>query len=381
MKIEKCLYSSKLCLIKPSASLLSFMFFAANSISTAEANSAAANSLRTKQHLSGLNFLRLFFGIKNILLICLYLVFFFILFTPQVNAKSCLSFLPYGFNDFYVHLPQNASFCVKQGELLNKYKTDNYGGRELYDESYNIKLQAFGDSQVLGLDIERVEQHYLHNIYKNYNFIIYAAPNNGPYEVINFLNKNKKILQKKIVVTFNFSVDLYRISNEWEPKNFVALRDYELDEILEHPFKYKLIIFKNFLLNKNFTLTRYDNKKMQSLFLNSNQEKIRNNLIKYFNELNKTAKKLGIEIDFIVTHPYWVYSVNKEKNKLLLEKNLNKKVEKLICTSFKRIEAINKILVTKLPNTLAMQDFVFDKKHLNSSKIHLYPKKELCNKI
>ena len=57
MKIEQCLYSSKLCLIKPSESLLSFMFFAANNISTAEANSAAANSLRTKQHLSGLNFL------------------------------------------------------------------------------------------------------------------------------------------------------------------------------------------------------------------------------------------------------------------------------------------------------------------------------------
>ena len=120
---------------------------------------------------------------------------------------------------------------------------------------------------------------------------------------------------------------------------------------------------------------------MQSLFLNSNQEKIHNNLIKYFNELNKTAKKLGIEIDFIVTHPYWVYSVNKEKNKLLLEKKLNKKVEKLICTSFKRTEKINNILITKLPNTLAMQDLVFDKKHLKSNKIHVKQQKEVCNKF
>ena len=30
-------------------------------------------------------------------------------------------------------------------------------------------------------------------------------------------------------------------------KNF--LKDYELDEILEHPFKYRLIVFKNLLLN------------------------------------------------------------------------------------------------------------------------------------
>ncbi len=164
----------------------------------------------------------------------------------------------------------------------------------------------------LGLDIENIEQHYLYNMYKKNNFIIYAAPNNGPYEVINFLNKNKKILQKKIIVTFNFSTDIYRIANYWEPKNFVALREYELDEILEHPFKYRLIIFKNLLLNKNFTLSRYDNKKMKNLFLNSNHDKIYNNLIKYFDTLNETANKLNLEIDFIVTHPYWAYSIDKK---------------------------------------------------------------------
>ena len=37
------------------------MFFAANNISIAEENSAAANSFKTKQHLSGSNFLRLLF--------------------------------------------------------------------------------------------------------------------------------------------------------------------------------------------------------------------------------------------------------------------------------------------------------------------------------
>jgi len=353
------------------------MFFAANNISTAEENSAAANSLRTTQHLSTLKSLGLFFLVKNIFFIFLFLI----LFIPKLNAKSCLSFLPYGFNDFYVQLPPNASFCVRQGELLNKYKTDNYGGRLLYNEDLNNKIQVFGDSQVLGLDIEKVEKHYLRNIYKDYNFIIYAAPNNGPYEVINFLNKNKKILQKKIVITFNFSVDLYRISNEWEVKNFVALRDYELDEILEHPFKYRLIMFKNLLLNKNFTLSRYDNEKMQNLFLNSNQEKIYNNLIKYFDELNETAKKLDIKIDFIVTHPYWVYSINKEKNKLLLEKELNKKVEKLICNTFKKTKNINKILITKLPNTLEIQDLTFDKRHLKSKKIYLLNNETACNML
>ena len=119
-----------------------------------------------------------------------------------MSANSCLSFIPYGYNESYVHLPENASFCIKQGKIIKKYQTDNYGGRLLHDEALNNKIQVFGDSQVLGLDIEQVKQHYLNALYIENNFVIYAAPNNGPYEVINFLNKNKKILQKKIILLF-----------------------------------------------------------------------------------------------------------------------------------------------------------------------------------
>ena len=373
VKIEKCLYSSKQCLIKPSESLLSFMFFAANNISIADENSAAENSLSTKQHLSGLKFLKLFFGIKNI-------SFFFIitfLFITELKAKNCLNFLPYGFNDYYVHLPQDASFCVKEGKKLIGYKTDNYGGRSIGKEKFKEKTQVFGDSQVLGLDIEKIEKHYLYQLYKN-NFNIYAAPNNGPYEVINFLNENKKIIKKKIIIAFNYSVDIFRISNSWNPENFVALKHYELDEILENPFKYRLIVFKNLLLNKNFTISRYDNKKMQDLFLNSDQNEFYNNLTKYFDELNETATNIDIEIDFIVTHPYWVYSIDKKNNKLLLDKVINNKVEKLICNSFQSKKNISKILISQVPETLQLNDLTFDKRHLKSSIINLKDIREIC---
>ena len=303
---------------------------------------------------------------------------YFILFVPKVDAKSCLSFLPYGFNESYVHLPQSASFCVKQKKTIIKYQTDIYGGRLLSDETVNNKIQVFGDSQVLGLDVKNIEHHYLNTLYKKNNFVIYAAPNNGPYEVINFLNKNKKILQKKIIVTFSFSTDLYRILNYWNPENFVALKDYELDEILEHPFKYRLIVFKNLLLNKNFTISRYDNDKMQNLFLNLDKDDLQNNLIKYFDELNNTAEKLGIEIDFLVTHPYWVYSIDKSNNELLLDKKLNEKVEKLICTSFQSTKKISKILISQVPNTLQLNDLTIDKRHLKSIKIKFKKYKEKC---
>jgi len=361
--------------MKPSESFLLSTILAANNISTADENSAAANSFKTKQLLSGSNFLRLLFGIKNILLI---IFIYFILFVTKADAKNCLSFLPYGFNGSYVHLPQGASFCVKQGKLINKYQTDNYGGRLLYGKSLKNKLQIFGDSQVLGLDVENIEQHYLNTLYKKNNFVIYAAPNNGPYEVLNFLNKNKKILQKKIIVTLNFSTDLYRVLDYWDPKNFVVLKDYELDGILEHPFKYRLIIFKNLLFNKNFTLSRYDNKEMQNLFLNSDQNELHNKLIKYFDELNETANKLDVEIDFIVTHPYWVYYIDKKNNQLLLNKELNKKVEKLICSSFQSTKKISKVLISQVPETLQLNDLTFDKRHLKSTKINLKNFSDIC---
>jgi len=298
-----------------------------------------------------------------------------------VTAKSCLSFLPYAWNDFYVHLPQNTTFCVDRGGLSNKYITDKYGGRILSNELSNNKIQVFGDSQVVGLDIEKIEDHYLSDRYKNYNLIIYAAPNNGPYEVINFLNKNKKILKRKIVVTFNFAVDIYRISNTWHPTNFVALKDYELDEILDHPFKYRLIIFKNFLFRKNFTIKKYNNQKMQNLFLNSNQDEIYNNLLKYFYELDLLANKNNLEVDFIVTHPYWLYSRNKINNNFLLEKKLNKKVIQLICKTFKETKNNqNKILISKPSINFSLKDLTFDKRHIKSKKIKLLDRKIICAK-
>ena len=363
--------------MKPSESFLFFTTFAANNISTADENSAAANSFKTKQLLSGSNFLRLLFGIKNIVLtifIC------FILFVSKADAKSCLSFLPYGFNKSYVHLPQSASFCVKQGKTIKKYQTDNYGGRLLINgQVLSNKIQVFGDSQVLGLEIENIEKHYLNTLYKKKSLIIYAAPNNGPYQVINFLNSNKKILQKNIIVTFNFSTDIYRVLDYYNPEDFVALKDYELDEILENPFKYRLIIFKNLLFNKNFTLSRYNNKKMQNLFLNSDPDEFYNKLTKYFDELNNTANKLDIKIDFIVTHPYWVYSIDTKNDKLSLNKKLNEKVKKLICNSFQTTKKISKVLISQVPENLKLNDLTSDRRHLKSSKIKLKNYKEICN--
>ena len=286
--------------------------------------------------------------------------------------------MPYGFNNYYVHLPQNASFCVKEGKFFYEYKTDNYGGRLFYNETFSEQVQAFGDSQVLGLDIEKIDEHFLYELYKNKNFIVYAAPNNGPYEVINFLKKNKKIIKKKIIIAFNFSVDIFRVNNDWNPKNFVALKDYELDEILDHPVKYNWIIFKNLLSNKNFTLKKYNNHKMQNLFIN-NVDVIYDQLVIYLNQLNETAALLDIEIEFIVTKPYWIYSKTNEKNKFLLENELNKQVDQLICNSFNSTNKIKNIYISDInKKILNTKDLTFDNRHFKSSLIKLVKNTQFC---
>ena len=231
----------------------------------------------------------------------------------------------------------------------------------------------------MGLDVKKIEEHYLNTLYKKNSLIIYAAPNNGPYEVINFLNQNKKILQKKIIVTFSFSTDLYRILDYWRPENFVALKDYELDEILENPFKYRLIVLKNLLLNKNFTLIRYDNKRMQKIFFSSNKKILKDNLIKYFKILNKIANNLNLEIDFIITHPYWIYSVDKKNKKLLLNNELNTEVMGLICKSFNYSDKVKRIFVSETYNSLNLYDLTYDKRHLRSNKINLTELSKKCN--
>jgi hypothetical protein len=118
---------------------------------------------------------------------------------------------------------------------------------------------------------------------------------------------------------------------------------------------------------------------MQNLFLNSDLDKFYNKLTKYFDELNNTANKLDIKIDFIVTHPYWVYSIDTKNDKLSLNKELNEKVKKLICISFQTTKKISKVLISQVPENLKLNDLTSDRRHLKSSKIKLKNYKEICN--
>tara|TARA_S200000501_G_scaffold309055_1_gene298836 strand:- start:1860 stop:2936 length:1077 start_codon:yes stop_codon:yes gene_type:complete len=349
--------------MKPLLNFISSTLLAANNISKADANSAAENSFKTKQHLNGSNFSSLFFGIKNILII----IFFLILTISPSKSKECLDFLPFGHNDNYVQLPKESEFCIKYGKQDLIFKTDKKGGR-YFKKLNEDTIQVFGDSQILGVDIQDQKDHFLSNSYKK-NLVIYAAPNNGPYQVLNFIILNQENIKKKIIINFNLSVDMFRLSPDYNIQNYVALRDDQLNDIIEKPFKYKLIIFKSLITNKFFTISRKNQKKMQILFENKNTAELEKNLNIYFENLNEIINKFNIEIDYILTMPYWIYNQDENNDSFYINSNLELKLKLLVCKTFAKNKKLHNKYISVLDNNNKI--LTEDKRHIRLDKIVL----------
>ena len=356
--------------MKPLLNFKSSTFLAANNISKADANSAAENSFKTKQHLKGSNLFNLFFGIKNILLI----IFFLILTISPSKSKDCLDFLPFGHNDNYVQLPQETEFCIKYGKQNLTFKTDSRGGRFFKIINENT-IQVFGDSQILGIDIEDQKDHFLSKSYRE-DLVIYAAPNNGPYQVLNFIILNQEKIKKKIIISFNLSVDIFRLSPDYNIQNYVALREDQLNDIIEKPFKYRLIILKSLITNKFFTISRKNQKKMQNLFLDKNTEEIKKNLDIYFENLNEIINKLDIEVDYILTMPYWIYEKNKNNKNFFVNSNIEDKLKTLVCKTFQKNNKLQKKYISILNDYNGI--LTEDKRHIRLDKLALTDLANYC---
>ena len=349
--------------MKPLLNFKSLTFFAANNISKADANSAAENSFKTKQHLKGSNLFNLFFGIKNILLI----IFFLILTISPSKSKGCLDFLPFGHNDNYVQLPKETEFCIKYRKQNLIFKTDTRGGRFFKKTSENA-VQVFGDSQILGIDIEDQKDHFLSKSY-NEDLVIYAAPNNGPYQVLNFIILNQEKIKKKIIISFNLSVDLFRLSSDYKIQNYVALREDQLNDIIEKPFKYRFIILKSLITNKFFTVSRKNKKKMQNLFEDKNTEELEKNLNIYFENLNEIINNLNIEVDYILTMPYWIYEQDENSKSFYINTNLEDKLKTLVCRTFQKNNELQNKYISILNDNKRI--FTEDKRHIRLDKLAL----------
>ena len=177
------------------------------------------------------------------------------------------------------------------------------------------------------------------------DLVIYAAPNNGPYQVLNFIILNQEKIKKKIIISFNLSVDIFRLSPDYNIQNYVKLREDQLNDIIEKPFKYRLIILKSLITNKIFTISeRIKNAKSFLIKI----LKIKKNLDIYFENLNEIINKLDIEVDYILTMPYWIYEKNKNNKNFFVNSNLEDKLKTLVCKTFQKNNKLQKKYISIL---------------------------------
>ncbi len=247
------------------------------------------------------------------------------------------------------------------------FKTDNKGGRFFKKKNENT-IQVFGDSQILGIDIQNQKDHFLSKFY-NKDLVIYAAPNNGPYQVLNFIILNQEKINKKIIISFNLSVDIFRLHPDYNIQNYVALRQDQLNDIIEKPFKYRLIILKSLITNKFFTISRKNQKKMQILFENKNTKELEKNLNIYFENLNEIIDKLDIEVDYILTMPYWIYEQDENNKSFFINSNLELKLKNLVCRTFHKNNKLQNKYVSILDNNNKI--LTKDNRHLRLDKLVL----------
>ena len=173
-----------------------------------------------------------------------------LLYSTEIQAlETCFSFIPYANNSSFVQLPEKKKFCFHFSNGKTHMSTNDLGGRIIKGSFLPNEIIAFGESQLLGLDLSDLKpkaKHDLSILFPSSLITIYAAPNNGPLQALQQIKKVhifKSLANKNIVVGFNFGTDIFRIQDHWNPENFVPLNMTQLDRSFSIPGYHDIILF------------------------------------------------------------------------------------------------------------------------------------------
>jgi hypothetical protein len=295
---------------------------------------------------------------------------------------GCLSFLPYGYNDFFVHLPKNEEFCVSSPDGETSYKTDGRGARIIDGKDVGSPVYAFGESQLLEIFPDtRGQGHALRSLYPKKQLVIHGAPNNGPFETVDFL---KYVLRtttpKQTVIGFNFGTDVFRIIPGWKTKKYVSLASDELSAVMSFPFWYELKIAIGVIKGKFFTLKRPSLVRTRNYY-NSRKKTIRRNFKSFISQLIKSTKSVNTKIDFVFYPPYWMYSQKKDES--YLEEKIETEFKNFVCEgNILDPLPVTQTYIAKFPKTLLTDKlFTYDGRHFRTETLIFEPKETYCAKL
>ena len=229
----------------------------------------------------------------------------------SANSVSCYSFIPYGYLEFYNKLIEDSEDCYFYFKSAVHFKTGSDGERIIGPENAPKMILGLGESQLMGIDWtddDGSRPHDLNILFPNAKLLLYAAPNNGP---IQNLSRLKDIPAEKlrkadeIVVSFNFSTDIFRIINNWDHKNSSPI-SYSY---FKAPF-FKYILFDALLLS-----ARLSDKKFGSSVPNKglileeyrhiDQNYLLNSYLEIMKKLIQSIRDKNKNITLIIYPPYW----------------------------------------------------------------------------
>ncbi len=306
-----------------------------------------------------------------------------IFYSTDVNAEgSCLSFLPYGYNGNFAHLPKDNEFCVQYSpDISVPYKTDEYGGRVIFQGNRKSQTAYFGDSQLLGLDTAAKKHFVKQFAQEGENHVLYAAPNNGPFQAINFYKHiSKQSLEiDKVVFGFNFSTDIFRLVSTYDPIKFVPLDSVELDTVVNSPILYDFILFKKYMFGSSLTFDRPSNNHTRRLFTHIPQENLESLLKLYLKLLSDSLTTFNKQKVLLIFAPYWMFK--SDSNEVMaIDVNIERKFRETICKTFLPFsEGFTKVLIQDYGILNGQEHAItWDERHFKSSHVTFKKLMDLC---
>jgi hypothetical protein len=293
---------------------------------------------------------------------------------------TCLSFLPYGYNGFFVHLPKNEQFCVSSPDGNTIYRTDVRGARIISGKNVEVPVYAFGESQLLEIFPSAIgKKHALRSLYEKKTLIIHAAPNNGPFESVEYL---KYVLRttsaEKIVIGFNFGTDVFRIIPGWKTKKSVSLDSDQLTTVMMFPFWYEFKILIDTLRGEFFTYDRPDLARTRNYYM-SQKKLIRKNFSAFTTLLKNVTEPKISKIDFIFFPPYWAYSQNGQSSHL--EIDIENEFNSFVCDrNILNPLRGSQVYIAEFPKSLATKKLLtYDRRHFRTEFLTFRTKEAYCD--
>ena len=245
--------------------------------------------------------------------------------------------------------------------------TNELGGRILNKSFLPNEIIAFGESQLLGLDLSDVKtkvKHDLSVLFPSSSMTIYAAPNNGPLQSLQQIKKVhsfKSLANKDIVVGFNFGTDIFRIQDHWDPENFVPMNMSQLNRSFRIPGYHDIILFLARLRGVKFGGTESNSKSIRKLYSQMEKHRRHENIDNWLSKLSNSEIKLGKKRYFVLYPPYWYVGAGKTE-----KQDIEDDYFELACKAHD-LKIFDGVLVAELPKETVK--FAVDKRHFLSGEM------------